>query len=73
MTKDERISHRITVQRAVLRMNQAELARRVGVAQSYISMLENGERPLTDELLQRIAEALQCKPEHLLQEFQDVA
>jgi len=73
MTKDERIGHRITVQRAVLRMNQAELARRVGVAQSYISMLENGERPLTEELLQRIAAALECKPEYFLREFQDVA
>ena len=73
MTKDERIGHRITVQRAVLRMNQAELARRVGVAQSYISMLENGERPLTEELLQRIAAALDCKPEYFLRGFQDVA
>lgn len=73
MTNDERIGHRITVQRAVLRMNQAELARRIGVAQSYISMLERGERSLNDELLQRIAAALDCKPEHLLREFQDVA
>lgn len=73
MTNDERIGHKITVRRAVLRMNQAELARQVGVGQSYISMIENGERPLTDELLQRIAAALDCKPEHLLREFQDVA
>ncbi|MDG4551743.1 MAG: helix-turn-helix transcriptional regulator [Candidatus Contendobacter sp.] len=73
MTNDERIGHKITVRRAVLRMNQAELARRAGVAQSYISMIENGERPLTDELLQRIVAALDCKPEHLLREFQDVA
>ena len=73
MTKDERIGHKITVQRAVLRINQAELARRVGIAQSYISMLENGERPLTDELLQRIAAALECKPEYFLRDLQDVA
>ncbi len=33
----------------------------------------NGERPLTDDLLQRIAEALKCKPKYLLREFQDVA
>ena len=72
MTKDERIGHKITVQRAVLRINQAELARRVGIAQSYISMLENGERPLTDELLQRIAAALECKPE-FLRDIQDAA
>jgi len=73
MTNDGRIGHKITVRRAVLRMNQAELARQVGVGQSYISMLENGERPLNDELLERIAEALKCKPEYFLREFQDVA
>ena len=73
MTNDGRIGHKITVRRAVLRMNQSELARRVGVGQSYISMLENGERPLNDELLQRIAAALACKPEYFLREFQDVA
>jgi transcriptional regulator with XRE-family HTH domain len=37
----------------------------VGVKQAYISMLENGERPLTDELLQKVAAALGCKPEDL--------
>lgn len=67
------IGHKIVVRRAVLRMTQADLARRLGLARSYISMLENGERPLNDELLQRIAAALDCKPEHLLREFQDVA
>ena len=73
MTNDERIGHRIMVRRAVLRMNQAELARRIGVAQSYISMLERGERTLNDEKLERIAEALKCKPEDFLRDFQDAA
>lgn len=73
MTKDERIGHRITVRRAVLRMNQAELARRIGVAQSYISMLERGERTLNDEILERIGEALKCNPEYFLRDFQDAA
>ena len=67
------IGHRIVVRRAILRMTQADLARRVGVTRSYISMLENGERPLTEELLQRIAAALDCKPEYFLRGFQDVA
>jgi transcriptional regulator with XRE-family HTH domain len=67
------IGHRIVVRRAILRMTQADLARRVGVTRSYISMLENGERPLTEELLQRIAAALERKPEDFLREFQDVA
>ena len=59
------IGHAIAVRRAVLRMSQARLARAVGVKQSYISMLENGERPLTDELRQKISTALGCKPEEL--------
>ncbi len=65
MTNDERIGHKIMVQRAVLRINQSELARRIGVWQSYISMIENGERPISDELLRKIAVALRCKPEEL--------
>jgi transcriptional regulator with XRE-family HTH domain len=67
MTHDERIGHKIMVQRAVLRMNQSELARRIGVRQSYISMIENGDRPISDELLRKISAALRCKPEELKQ------
>jgi len=59
------IGHGIVVRRAVLRMTQTELARRLGVTRSYISMLENGERPLTNELRQKISAALGCKPEEL--------
>ena len=67
------IGHRMVVRRAILRMTQADLARRLGLARSYISMLETGERPLNDELLERIAEALNCKPEYFLRDFQDAA
>lgn len=49
----------------MLRMSQAKLARAVGVKQAYISMIETGERPLTDELCQKISAALGCKPEDL--------
>ena len=59
------IGHAIVVRRAILKMTQTELARRIGVARSYISLLENGERPLTDDLLQKISAALGCKPEDL--------
>lgn len=65
MTSNERIGHKIMVQRAVLRMNQSELARRIGVRQSYISMIENGDRSISDELLRKISAALRCKPEEL--------
>lgn len=59
------VRHAITVRRAILRMNQATLAKAIGVKQGYISMIETGERPLTDELLQKISAALGCKPEEL--------
>lgn len=66
------IAHSITVRRAILRMNQAELARRVGVKQAYISMIETGERQPTDEMLKKISAALGCKPEELTQWRQSV-
>ena len=59
------IGHGIMVRRAMLRMSQARLAREIGVKQAYISLLESGERPLNDDLLQRISAALGCKPEDL--------
>lgn len=59
------IGHWIMVRRAMLRMSQARLAKAIGVDQSYISLIERNERPLTDELLQKIAAALGCKPEDL--------
>lgn len=66
------IGHGIMVRRAMLRMSQARLAKTVGVKQGYISMIETGERPLTDELLQKISAALSCKPEELTR-WQQVA
>jgi transcriptional regulator with XRE-family HTH domain len=59
------VGHAIVVRRAILKMTQAELARRIGVTRNYISMIETGERPLTDELIQKISTALGCKPEEL--------
>jgi hypothetical protein len=67
------IGHWIMVRRAMLRISQARLAKAIGVDQSYISLIERNERPLTEELLQRIAAALDCKPEYFLRGFQDVA
>ena len=59
------IGHWIMVRRAMLRMSQARLAKAIGVDQSYISLIERNERPLTDELRQKISVALGCKPEEL--------
>jgi transcriptional regulator with XRE-family HTH domain len=59
------IGHGIKVRRVMLKLNQSELARAIGIKQAYMSQLENGERPLSDELLQKIAVALRCKLEDL--------
>ena len=67
------IGHWIMVRRAMLRMSQARLAKAIGVDQSYISLIERNERPLTDELRQKISAALGCKPEDFVQPFKSAA
>lgn len=59
------IGHLIKVRRVLLKMNQADLARAIGIKQAYMSQLETGFRPLNDDLIQKIATALRCKPEEL--------
>ena len=61
------VGHAIVVRRAILKMTQAGLARRIGVTRNYISMIETGERPLTEDMRQKISTALGCKPEDLSQ------
>ncbi len=59
------IGHGIKVRRVMLKLNQSELARAIGIKQAYMSQLENGDRSINNELLQKIAVALHCKPEDL--------
>ena len=59
------IGHAIMVRRAILKINQKKLAQLIGVDQSYISLMEIGKRPISDELLRKISVALRCKPEEL--------
>ena len=61
------VGHAIVVRRAILKMTQAGLARRIGVTRNYVCMIETGERPLTEEMRQKISAALGCKPEELSQ------
>jgi len=57
----------ITLVRELRRLTQAEVANAVGVNQGYVSMIESGVRPVSDELLEKIADALEC-PVALLQQ-----
>lgn len=47
--------------REALGVNQAELARRVGVTEQYLGMLEVGRRSPSLELLERLAVVFDCK------------
>lgn len=47
-------------------ISQTDLAKRVGVTKGEISRLESGSRRLTMRWLNRIAEALQLRPEQLM-------
>lgn len=48
-------------------LSQRELAERVGVTPSMISLVEKGERGMSLELLQRLASTLSLSPEERLQ------
>lgn len=47
-------------------MTQARLAERANVTQGMISQLENGKSDYTGELLEKLADALNCKPTDLM-------
>jgi transcriptional regulator with XRE-family HTH domain len=47
-------------------LNQEQLADRLGMTQSHLSMLENGKRGYTQETLEAIADALQTDAASLL-------
>jgi transcriptional regulator with XRE-family HTH domain len=47
-------------------LTQEQLAERVGSSKGYISDLENSERRYNQDLLERFAKALDCKPWQLL-------
>ena len=47
-------------------MTQAELAEKVGVTQGAISMIENGDRSPSLEVLIKLASVLNCKLDDLV-------
>ncbi len=54
--------------RLALKMSQAELAQRAGLAQANLSNIEKGKRDFTVSTLLRIASALGIKPALLIEE-----
>ncbi|PRH05445.1 hypothetical protein C6T60_14640 [Burkholderia multivorans] len=63
-TKDS-IGARIVRSRAGLKLSQAELAARVGIAPTQLSRYEMGKNRPRPEMIQRLAEALDVLPEWL--------
>jgi transcriptional regulator with XRE-family HTH domain len=62
MTLGEKIKFR----RHVLGLSQAELAKKSGVGQSYISELENGKFNPTSKTLAALAGPLKCTTDYLI-------
>lgn len=61
-------TNRIKQLRKNLKITQAELAKQVGIAVSYMTMIENGDRDMDTTLMRKIAKALKVKPYELLPE-----
>lgn len=59
------IKNQIETYRRSVRLAKSELARRVGVCPSYVTMLEKNERQPSIEIAFKIADCLKCKFEDL--------
>lgn len=66
MNDTELIGQRIKRERLSKSLTQRALAKRVGVGTPHISKVEAGRENPSDELLQRIAEVLDCEFDELL-------
>lgn len=52
----------VNLRRKMLGLTQAELAQRSGLAQGTLSKLEQGLRPVSDAIVERLSDALDCPP-----------
>ena len=57
----------------MLSISQAELAERAGISTGYVGEVETGQKFPSDEMLQKIAAALEVKAFRLLMSDEDVA
>lgn len=65
MLRQRDIGERIRRLRLVAGVGQVEFAARLGIASGSVSKIENGRMTLADDLVHRIAAALDCTPEYL--------
>jgi len=74
-----RIGEAIRIARTRRGIRQGELAKRAGVSQSLVSMIENGHRDPTTELVERLCQAMEvpiqlvlllaCEPDEGREEY----
>jgi len=57
---------KLRVRRVMADLDQAELAERAGVHQTYVSLLERGKRGARAETVESLAAALGCTVEDLM-------
>jgi transcriptional regulator with XRE-family HTH domain len=58
-------AHELRVARMNRGLVQAQVAKRLGVSQAYVNMLEKGKRPLTPELTRRATKLFDLSPDRL--------
>lgn len=71
---DRSIGRRVVALRKARGWNQSELARRAGLAQGYLTLVESGKRAnLTVKVAQKLAAALDITLDELLADPQEAA
>lgn len=73
MSQTNNIGRRMKIRRAVFAITQEELAKALGITQGYLSDMERGRNVVPSKMLDKIAAALQCRPEDLLNEKRHLA
>ena len=59
------IGSKLKAHRKQMELTQLELAKKIGVSESYICQIENGKM-VSIKKLEQLAEALECKAKNLL-------
>ena len=67
MQKGVKTIERIKEKRLELGLSQEQFANKIGVTQGAISMIENGERTPSLEMITKIATALNCTIDELIE------
>ncbi len=62
------VGHAIKVERTKKRLTQKELAEKIGVSATYLSLIENRDRYPSEKILRKIAEGLETTQSKIIEE-----